>query len=238
MNRIALAFLIGCSVASYSVSADEHNWKARSTEGQYSKRSEITEKSSKGVKAFSSASSATRQHAAAKVLSSRTVVDDPDFWIYDAWITLDVDTDGDGYYSGFSVEFDADTIYSHADVYARLYLSRGDEDFYEYHTTADFPIDGEDSTDSFVVETDLVDGFPTGDYELLIELYDATTNQLVASLDGYDDDDLYLIPLESDNHEYREPVVVVTEHGGSFGWWSVLGLIGIWATRKSFGVVK
>ncbi|MEP4890532.1 MAG: choice-of-anchor H family protein [Aliiglaciecola sp.] len=150
----------------------------------------------------------------------RFVEDDPDFWIYDATVWFDIDRDSDGYYSGFTLEFDADTIYTEAQVYARLYLARGDV-FEEYHTTSLFFINGDSSSDSYVIESDLQTGFPPGDYELLIELYDTYDNRLVAFSDGYSDADLSLLPLES--RSYEEPqVIIVNEHGGSFGFLTLL----------------
>ncbi|GAA6184760.1 MULTISPECIES: choice-of-anchor H family protein [Alteromonadaceae] len=150
----------------------------------------------------------------------RMVEDDPDFWIYDATVFLDIDRDADGYYSGFTLEFDADTIYTEAEVYARLYLARGDV-FEEYHTTSLFFINGDSSSDSYVIESDLQTGFPPGDYELLIELYDTYDNRLVAISDGYSDADLSLLTLESQSYEQPQ-VIIVTEHGGSFGFLTLL----------------
>lgn len=145
---------------------------------------------------------------------------DPDFWIFDAYVTFDADQDYDGYYSSFTVEFDADTYYDSAEVYARLYLSRGTV-FEEYHTSSLFFIHGDSSSDSLVVHSDLVTGFPPGDYELLIELYDAYDDKLVAVYDGYNDADLTLLTLESQSYE-ESTVVITTEHGGSLGFLALL----------------
>ncbi|MDN4502233.1 choice-of-anchor H family protein [Alteromonadaceae bacterium BrNp21-10] len=140
-----------------------------------------------------------------------------DFWIYDAWATLERDTDYDGYYHYLTLEFDADTYYEQADMYAVLYLARGDV-YEEYHVTDNFTIYGESSEDSYVVETNFLEGFPEGDYDVLIELYDAYNDELVVSYDGYnDDEDLLYLPLESKDYEYRT-TTVTTEHGGSLGW--------------------
>ncbi|GAA0858676.1 choice-of-anchor H family protein [Aliiglaciecola litoralis] len=147
----------------------------------------------------------------------RITPNDPDFWIYDASVSLNTDYDYDGYYSTFTLEFDADTVYVEAEVYARLYLARG-EVFEEYHTTSLFWINGQSSDDSLIVKSELLSGFPPGDYELLIELYDGLDDQLVAVFDGFDDVDLTLLTLESMSYEEQETVVIVTEHGGSFGF--------------------
>lgn len=155
----------------------------------------------------------------------REMLSSNDFWIYDSWATLSNDFDYDGYYSKVTVEFDADTVYSRAYVYGIVYLGI-DGVFDSIHVTSVFAIDGDSSLDSFVVESELVSGFPSNDYEILIELYDADTDQLVAFTDGLDDADLAIAPLESENYEViNEPrVVVVEEHGGSLGWWALLML--------------
>lgn len=152
-----------------------------------------------------------------------------DFWIFDAWFTYDNDVDYDGYYSSFTLEFDADSVYSRAPVYAVIYL--GKNDLYDpIYVTSVFDIYGDASDDSLILENELISGYPNNDYDILIELYDAHTEQLVAFVDAYDDADLAYTSLESMDYEvvYTEPeVVVVTEHGGSLGWISVVLLAGI-----------
>ena len=148
---------------------------------------------------------------------------DTDFWIYDAFVTLDVDEDADGYYSEFTVEFDADTVFVEADVYARLYLSDNDV-FEEFHTTSVFIIEGDSSQDALVVESELISGYPSDDYELLIELYDAQTDALVAVFDGFNDADLTFISLESKTFEDSGTVVIVTESGGALDISDVVGI--------------
>lgn len=156
-----------------------------------------------------------------------------DFWIYDSWATVSDDFDYDGYYTQLNVEFDADTVYSRAYVYGVIYLGVGDV-FESLHVTSVFAIDGESSLDSFIVESELVSGYPPNDYEVLIELYDADTDELVALTDGFDDADLAFIPLESENYEViEERVVIVEEHGGSLSGLILLllGAIGLRALR-------
>ena len=238
--------LLAFNTALLANTANTATWSAKSSEKQFDKHSVVFEKSSAPVKSsigidtqatqgkntlatqykLDLINNKTIQEQAARSLSARPQVQnlEHEFWIYDATVTLYSDVDYDGYYHHFSVEFDADTIFEHADVYARLYLSRGDV-FQEYHTTSVFHIDGESELDSFEVDSELLSGFPSDDYEVLIELYDAYSDELVATLDGNDDADLYFIMLESENFEvvYVEPqVVVVRESGGSFGYLSLL----------------
>ena len=157
----------------------------------------------------------------------------PDYWIYDSWVSLDSDIDYDGYYSKFTVEFDADTAYDSALVYGVIYLGRNDR-YEAIHVTSEFVLYGEDSSDAFVVESHLLSGFPAADYDVLIELYDAYSEQLVAYSDGYDDADLAYLSLESDNHEYiyDDTVVVVEEHGGSTTIFGLLFIAFVLVARR------
>ena len=119
----------------------------------------------------SAASVAKKKETQAKTLIGRpdAMSIDQEFWIFDAWVEFHHDDDRDGYFNHFSVEFDADTEYSSAEVYARLYLGK-DDVFREYHTTSNFSIFSDNSDDSFVVESELLNGFSPADYEVLIEL--------------------------------------------------------------------
>ena len=157
-----------------------------------------------------------------KNAAESTTVLNNEFWIYESWITLENDIDYDGYHSTFSIEFDADTIFNQVPVYAVLYL--GANGAYDaIHVSSEFYIYGEDSTDTFTIESTLVSGFPPNEYDILLELYDAETEELVAFTDGYDDGALAFVPLESENNEYtvEETVVIVEEHGGT---WSAVSL--------------
>jgi len=164
-----------------------------------------------------------QQHLAVSKSSSDIVVSSiNEFWIYESWVKLEQDIDYDGYHSTFSIEFDADTIFTRAPVYAVLYL--GKNDVYEsIHVSSEFYIYSEDSTDTFTIESTLVSGYPPGEYDILLELYDADTEMLVAYTDAYDDSALAYLPLESENNEYvvEDTVVIVEEHGGA---WSLLPL--------------
>lgn len=162
---------------------------------------------------------------AQKQRSNTETINNNDFWIFDSWATLSNDFDYDGYYSTVTVEFDADTIYNRAYVYAIIYLGTNDV-FDSIHVTSVFAIDSDSSNDSFIVESELLSGFPSNDYEIMIELYDADNDQFVAFSDGLDDADLSFVPLESSNYEITpEPtVVVVEEHGGSLGILAMIAL--------------
>jgi hypothetical protein len=121
--------------------------------------------------------------------------------IYDSRIFLNRDFDGDGYYSEFTVEFDADVSGGYADVYAKLYLSRAGGSWVHYHTTDAFTIYAGDDFDDYSVTTRLQIDFPTADYDILIDLYEAGFDDIVDSFGPAEDADLYAIPLEDSEHE-------------------------------------
>lgn len=137
-----------------------------------------------------------------------------DHWIYDAGIELFVDNDNDGYYRYVRVTFDVDSYFHHAWVYAALYLSPDGVVWELLHETDDFRVHGETPDDAYEVETELVSGYPPGEYDLLIEIYDADTNVFQDELGPAQSSAFALLPLEDREHDTPAPVVIVHEHGG------------------------
>jgi hypothetical protein len=177
------------------------------------------------------ARSGAQQKMSANSASSPNV----DFWIYSVDVELFLDRDRDGYYTGIDLQFDADTYYDAADVYAVLYLSYEYGPWNEYAETETFTIYGAAAGDEYGVETDLVDGYPTGNYDILIELYDTYDNALVATLGPEDSSQLSILPLEDvgwDTPAGTTQVVVNRGGGGAAGWLLMLGLLGASALRR------
>jgi len=162
--------------------------------------------------------------------NSASQTDSPDFWIYDANVELFYDDDGDGYFYGVDLLFDADTIYNSADVYAAVYLSYEGGPWNEYAVTDDFTIYGESGSDEYVLVTELMSGYPTGEYDLLIELYDAYDGSFVASFGPEDSSGLAYLPLEDfglDAPVVEQRVVITRGGGGAFGIWMLVALVGL-----------
>jgi hypothetical protein len=145
-----------------------------------------------------------------------------DFWFYSADVLLFNDHDVDGHFHGVDLLFDADTYYSEADVYAVVYLSLDGGPWNEYSATDNFRLYGSASDDEFNIVTELVSGYPTGSYDLLIELFDAYNDDFLASYGPVDTSELAFLPLEDANRDvpYIPPptTVVVHDGGGSLGW--------------------
>ncbi len=104
------------------------------------------------------------------------------FEIYSAEVQLVADLDLDGYHHAFNVSFDVDVSYDDATVYAKLYLSREGGPWSQYFTTDLFVIHGVDAADTYQVQTELLDGYPPGYYDVLIEIYSLDHAYLVTSL--------------------------------------------------------
>jgi hypothetical protein len=157
-----------------------------------------------------------------------------DSWIYDATTDLFTDRDRDGYFSFLRVQLDADTIFTRRWVYVEIYLSADGTAWEHLYSTQDFLIEGTDPDDDYEVETELVSGYSTGQYDVLIELYDADTNELVDEYGPIESVEFSLLPLEDSG---RDGAVIVLPPeddggGGAFSWLGVLGLLGALGLRR------
>lgn len=140
-----------------------------------------------------------------------------DYWVYSVDVELFNDEDRDGYYHGVDVLFDVDTIYSVADVYAVAYLSYEGGPWNEYAVSEDITLFGTTSTDDYVLVTELLQGYPTGSYDLLIEIYESATGLYVASAGPDESFELMGLPLEDVDRDLPPasvPQVARTVGGG------------------------
>lgn len=163
--------------------------------------------------------------------------------IFDASVELISDFNYDGFYHRFSVSVDADTIYEVAHIYARMYLSYEGGPWNHYATSDYYHIYGESELDRFVIETELADGFPTGYYDVRIELYDADSGVLLDVYGPYDDADLLELPLEDSYYDegyettqYQvETEIVVAGHGHGAMSWLLLAVPALVIAVRRFG---
>ena len=150
-----------------------------------------------------------------------------DFWFYSADIVLFNDHDRDGYFSGIDLLFDADTYFTVAEVYAVVYLSFEGGDWNEYAATENFTLFASSSEDDYVVVTELLAGYPSGSYDVLIELFDAFDDTFLAWFGPDDTSELAFLPLEdAERDAVVIPEVIVVNHGGggSLSWLLILSL--------------
>jgi len=151
-----------------------------------------------------------------------------DFWFYEADVILYNDDDNDGFYHGIDLLFDVDTNFAAADIYAVLYLSYEGGPWNEYAVTEDYTIFGTSGSDEYVLETELMSGYLTGSYDLLIEVFDAFDSTFLTSFGPVDTSELAYLPLEDYNRDAPVEVVVVHNHhggGGSLDQWFLSALV-------------
>lgn len=141
------------------------------------------------------------------------------------------DYDYDGFYSYYQITLDIDTTFTYANLNADIYLrnrSRGEDWVYEY-TTDDFVIRGLSSRDKITISGDLLSGYPSGYYDVLIEIFDADTGELVLSV-GPENHTLSGLELEDQERDgYDDSVAVYTDisGAGSVQWWLIYFLLGL-----------
>lgn len=168
------------------------------------------------------------------------------FWVTDVGMLLYRDADRDGYFSGFSLSIDADTEYSHAEVYAAIDVEFPEGSRERLHTTATFHLYGNSITDEYRIDIDLVRNYPYGQYNLFVDLIDAYDHSVVDSVSATQFSNLGRLPLESedlDNSPVTHPVTAlvpgttnntdirVAEYSGSSGFW-VLSILGAFLFRR------
>jgi hypothetical protein len=160
--------------------------------------------------------------------------------VYDASTELISDFDHDGFFHRYSVAIDVDSIFDTSYIYARLYLSYQGGPWNYYASSDNYFIHGDSELDTFVIETELADGYPAGYYDLRIEIYDVETNTWLTSYGPYDDASLYALPLE-DSYEDSlhelvyypiETEVIVTSHGGALSWLLLTSPLLVWRLRS------
>lgn len=158
-------------------------------------------------------------------------------WIYDATTDIYVDTDADGYYRYLRVRLDADTIHTIQDVYAEIYLSADGDSWELLYATKDFSIWGTDDDDDYEVETELVSGYSTGLYDVLVELYDSETGEFLDEYGPNESPDFSLVPLEDSGRDGAVIVLPPETHtheggGGAFSWLGVAALASLLGLRR------
>jgi MYXO-CTERM domain-containing protein len=162
-----------------------------------------------------------------------------DSWVYDATTEIFADRDNDGYFRYLRVVFDVDSIFAEAWVYAEIYLSADGIAWEHLYSTDDFAVWGSDPDDDYEVETELVSGYSTALYDVLIEIYDADTGELVDEFGPNESPAFSVLPLEDAGRDGvvidpppPDVVVVGDGGGGAVSWLGLGGLLGALALRR------
>lgn len=152
-------------------------------------------------------------------------------WFDTIDISFESDINNNGFYHSLYVRFDADTNYTNVPVYAHFALKRAGAPEVIIHTSSVFTLYGTSADDWFAIESELLHSLPPAYYDLVIRIYDADYNDLLAEISGFDEPALAELPLE--DYSYDKPqVVIVEEDSGSLGWFSLLGLVAAVLKRR------
>jgi hypothetical protein len=161
-----------------------------------------------------------------------------DSYVFEAMTDLFYDVDSDGYFHQLRVRFDADTIFDTSWIYAKIFVSADGNSWEQVFETADFVIHGSDPDDDYEVETELVSGYSTGLYDVLIELYDADDGTLVDEFGPNESSDFSLLPLEDAVRDGAEPdplpPIDDDGGGGAVSWLTLAPLFAamVWVRRR------
>jgi hypothetical protein len=156
-----------------------------------------------------------------------------DSYVYEATTEAFADRDADGYFRYLRVRFDVDSVYTSSWVYAEIYLSADGNSWEHLYSTNDFEVFGQDPDDDYEVETELVSGYVAGLYDVLIEIYDADTDELVDEYGPDESPEFSLLPLEDASRDGVPPPP--EEHhggGGATSWLGLVGLLGALTVRR------
>jgi len=135
-----------------------------------------------------------------------------DTYVFEATTDLFSDHDGDGFFHRLRVRFDADSLFTNSRVYAQIFVSADGKTWELLYTTKDFTVFGSDPNDDYEVETDLVAGYITAQYDVLIELHDAADTTLLDEFGPNESPELSLLPLEDTARDG-----IVEDSGGGYG---------------------
>ena len=139
------------------------------------------------------------------------------------------------------MRFDADTIRSYSYVYAEIYISADGNAWEQLYVTKDFAVWGSDPNDDYEVETELVSGYSTGLYDVLIELYDADTSEFLDEFGPNESPDFSVLPLEDSGRDGAPPPPAPPPSpleplgdggGGAVSWLTLPGLLGALLLRR------
>ncbi len=158
-----------------------------------------------------------------------------DTYVYDATTDLFSDHDGDGYFHHLRVRFDPDSLFTSSAVYAEIFVSADGNAWEHLYTTKDFTVLGSDPNDDYEVETDLVSGYSTAQYDVLIELHDAADSTLLDEYGPNESPKFSLLPMED---RARDGVLEDSgDHGGHGGggavsWLMLPGLLAALVVKR------
>ena len=94
-------------------------------------------------------------------------------YVFDIAITLQGDSDTDGYFRQLSFSVDVDVDQSFAEVFLEVLIRRGEGQWEPFYTTENFEVAGFGVDDRYTFHAVLAGGYPTGRYDFMVVLHRA-----------------------------------------------------------------
>lgn len=125
-----------------------------------------------------------------------------DVWVYDASIEWLEDADSDYFYSSLNLVLDVDSLYTTTNIFSEIYYREAGGSWTWLASTQNFEISGQQSNDSYILNLTFNAGFNPDNYDLLIDVYDADSQQFLTTYSSADDVDLSQLPLEDQSWDF------------------------------------
>lgn len=151
--------------------------------------------------------------------------DDDEVMIVSVGSSVYSDTDRDGFFTHFSITVDADVDYGSREVQMRIFLRSDGDEYTEFYTSNRFHIYDNLSSDSYSIDSKLVNNYPAGFYDVRIDVIDAFSGERLDSVDAETHSTLFAMPLESAMLDDGPADAIVHENIGSAGIPAILVLL-------------
>ncbi|HGG60498.1 MAG TPA: hypothetical protein ENK26_11395 [Gammaproteobacteria bacterium] len=142
-------------------------------------------------------------------------------------LSLEDDFDHDGFFQFVRLDFSLRSRLPRADVFARVFVSFEGGPWNLFATTRKLALTN-DAPLAYAIESRLRTGYPSGYYDVLIEVFDDFSGQWLLSYGPYEDRALRAAPLESANRDEFSGSVSGLGYAvygtGGLSAWGLLGL--------------
>lgn len=118
-------------------------------------------------------------------------------------VNLKKDNDNDGFYQTFTLNVDADNTSSSRQVIAKIFIKSTTSSWRNLYTSQRFTLAGTTSGDLQHWDFDMLSGYRADTYQLKVELYDATSDQLLLATNSGDYPQLRHLKFEDASNDVR-----------------------------------
>ena len=141
-------------------------------------------------------------------------------YIFDIAITLQGDSDTDGYFRRLSFSVDVDVDQSFAEVFLEVLIRRGEGQWEPFYTTETFEVAGFGVDDRYTFHAVLAGGYPTDRYDFMVVLHRAGCCEAARVYDPVHFPQMAGLYLEDEEHDifidgYEETALVEVYGGGA-----------------------